>query len=94
MLHVEDSELEAVELLLKCLYKAGLPEEAHGDGGLLLQVYILADKYAVPAQCMEPIIAALSALEHQVDLGLLGLRGYRWAFGIAPHAAQLSRQPH
>ena len=60
--HVEEGELDAVELLLKCMYKAGVPEEAHGDIQLLLHVYRLADKYGVTAGCMEPIIDALSAL--------------------------------
>ena len=35
---VEECELEAVELLLKCLYKAELPEEARSHGRLMLQV--------------------------------------------------------
>ena len=61
--HVEEGELDAVELLLKCMYKVGIPEEAHGNVRLLLQVYRLADKYEPPAGCMEPIIAALSAIK-------------------------------
>ena len=38
--HVEECELDAMELLLKSLYKADpdLPEEARGNGHLLLQV--------------------------------------------------------
>ena len=35
---VEECELDAAELLLKCLYKAELPEEARGNGRLMLQV--------------------------------------------------------
>ena len=38
--HVEECEVEAMELLLKSMYKADpdLPKEARGDGQLLLQV--------------------------------------------------------
>ena len=71
--HVDEGELDAVELLLKCMYKAGLPEEAHGNIRLLLQIYRMADKYEVPAACMEPIIAALSELKAE-DLDVLVLK--------------------
>ena len=56
--HVEECELEAVELLLKCLYRAELSQEARSDGVLLLRVYRLKDKYK-SAACMEPVLAAL-----------------------------------
>ena len=70
--HVEEGELDAVELMLKCLYKVELPQEAQGNGHLLLQVYRMADKYKVPAPCMETISAALSAVEAKdIDLLLL-----------------------
>ena len=35
---VEACELEAVELLLKCLYKVDMNQEARGNGRLMLQV--------------------------------------------------------
>ena len=63
VIHVAECELEAVELLLKCLYKVELSEEARGNGQLLLQVYCLEDEYKIPAACMEPVLAALSALQ-------------------------------
>ena len=72
VLHVEECDLEAVELLLKCLYKVELSEEARGNGQLLLQVYCLEDKYKIPAACMEPVLAALSAFQAKdIDLALL-----------------------
>ena len=72
VLHVEECELEAVELLLKCLYKVELTEEARGNGQLLLEMYCLEDKYKIPAACMEPILAALSAFQAKdVDVTLL-----------------------
>ena len=71
--HVEEGELEAVVISLKCLYRAGLPEATLlGDARLLLQVYRMADKYKVPAPCIEPIVAALSALPAEaLDLAML-----------------------
>ena len=72
VINVEECELEAVELLLKCLYKVELTEEARGNGQLLLRVYCLEDKYKIPAACMEPTLAALSALQAKsIDLALL-----------------------
>ena len=72
VIHVEECELDAVELLLKCLYKVELTEEVRGNGQLLLQVYCLEDKYKIPAACMEPVFAALSALQAtDIDLALL-----------------------
>ena len=71
--HVEEGELEAVVISLKCLYRAGLPEATLlGDARLLLQVYRMADKYKVPAPCMEPIVAALTALPAEaLDFAML-----------------------
>ena len=74
-MHVEEEdEQDAVELLLKCLYKAELRKEDRRNIGLILQVYRLADKYEIPAACMEPILAALSAVEAKdIDLNLLSV---------------------
>ena len=70
--HVEECDMEAAELLLKCLYKAELPQEAQSNGQLLLQVYRLEDKYGVPAACMELVLAALAAFQaNDIDLALL-----------------------
>ena len=70
--HVEECELEAIELLLKCLYKVELTEEAQGNGQLLLQVYRLADKYLVPDLYLQSTLAALAAFEAKdIDLPLL-----------------------
>ena len=67
-----DCELEVFELLLKCLYKVELPEEARGHGQLLLRVYRLEDAYKIPAACMEPVLAALSAIQvKDIDIALL-----------------------
>ena len=72
IMHVKEGELEAVELLLKCLYKVELPEVTRGNGQLLLQVYCLEDKYKIPAACMEPVLAALSTFQAKdIDLTLL-----------------------
>ena len=69
----EGESLAAAEIALKCLYGGGLSEETlQGDARLLLQVYRMADKYKVPAPCMEPIVAALSALPAEaLDLATL-----------------------
>ena len=70
--HVEECELEAVELLLNCLYKAELIKEAWFNGRLLLQMYRLADKYEVPAPCLHSILYALSVVRMEdIDLPLL-----------------------
>ena len=69
---MEDCELEAFELLLICLYKEELPEEARVNFGLMLQVYRLADKYGVPAPCLRLILSAVTAFEaRDVDLPLM-----------------------
>ncbi len=61
--HVELDELEAAEMVLRCLYKTGeLPQPAHGNPMLLLKMHRLADKYQFPARCMESITTVLSAL--------------------------------
>ena len=70
--HVEEGELEAVELLLKSLYSPGVPKEAQENGRLLLQMYRLADKYDLPAVFLEPVVSALSAFKSgDIDLSLL-----------------------
>ncbi len=61
--HVQHDELEAAEMVIRCLYKTGdLPQPAHGNPTLLLKMHRLADKYQFPARCMESIALALSAL--------------------------------
>ena len=59
-----------MELLLKCLYRTELSQEARSDGVLLLRVYRLEDMYKIPAACMEPISAALSAFQAAKDINL------------------------
>ena len=56
-----------------------------------MQVYCLADRYEVPGSCMEPIVAALSALKAEdVDLALLS-EAYSMLAGLqeAPPLANL-----
>ncbi len=71
--HVEEGELEAADMVLRCMYKTGeLPQQAHGSGELLLKMHRLADKYELPSRCMASIIGGLSALTpDKVDLRLL-----------------------
>ena len=70
--HVEECELEALELLLKCLYKAEVPKEAWSNIRLLLQMFRLADKYEVPAACLQLVLSALAAIETKgIDLPLM-----------------------
>ncbi len=72
--HVEEGEMEAAEMVLRCLYNAAgeLSQQAHGRGELLLKMHRLADKYELPSRCMESIVGGLSALTpDQVDLRLL-----------------------
>ena len=93
LLHVDhEDELEAFELLLKCMYKAGLPQEAdRGQSRLLLQTYCLADRFEVPGSCMEPIAAALSALKAEdIDFAMLS-EAYSMLAGLqeAPPLANL-----
>jgi hypothetical protein len=69
--HVEEDELYAAELVLRCLYRAGLPPEAHGNGKLLLRMYRLANIFDIQF-CMALVAEALLALKpEQLDLGML-----------------------
>ena len=69
----EGESLAAAEIALKCLYGGGLPGSMLlFEARLLLQAYCMADKFKVPAPCMEPIVAALSALPTEaLDLAML-----------------------
>ena len=93
LLHVDhEDEFEPFEIMLKSMYKAGLPEEAQmGQSRLLLQTYCLAHRFQLPGACMEPVLAALSAVKAEgVDLVLLS-EAYSMLAGLqeAPSLASL-----
>ena len=59
---VPEGQLDAAELAIKCMYVRAVPAEAAGNAMLLLHAYQLADRFQIPAACMDKIAAALSAL--------------------------------
>jgi hypothetical protein len=80
--HIEEDELEAAEMVLRCLYQTGLPRQAYGKAKLLLQMYRLADRYQLPAWSLNSIGTALAALKpEQPDVASL-LELYRLPAGL------------
>ncbi len=70
---VEEDQLEAAEMVLRCMYEGGkLPAQAQAHGQLLLRMYRIADKYQLQPCCMEAIAGGLSALQpEQLDKRML-----------------------
>ena len=59
---VPEGQLEAAELAIKCMYVREVPAKEAGNAMLLLHAYLLAERFDIPAACMDKIAAALSAL--------------------------------
>ena len=59
---VPEGQLDAAELAIKCMYDGAAPAEAAGNAMLLLHAYLLAERFDIPAACMDTIAAVLSAL--------------------------------
>ena len=59
---VPKGQLDAAELAVKCMYNGAAAAKAAGNAMLLLHAYQLAERFDIPAACMDKIAAALSAL--------------------------------
>ena len=62
--HVEEDQMEAAELAIKCIYCMGMvPDQLAGNGMLLMKTLVLADRFLVPKACIDKLSEALSALK-------------------------------
>ena len=64
---VPEGQLDAAVLAIECMYKSAAPARETGNDMLLLHAYHLADRFQIPATCMETIAMALVAGDFQVD---------------------------